>query len=95
MWIVAQIKHNESSILIESLKEKLGSYPELYSPKILIDKITKNKISSKKKFILDNYVFLKHEKFLDKKIVSSLKYTKGLQYILPFLKTLRKKSWHL
>lgn len=91
MWIVAQIKHNESSILIESFKEKLGSSPELYSPKILIEKITKNKISSKKKFILDNYVFLKHEKFIDKKIVSSLKYTKGLQYILPFFENSQKE----
>ena len=91
MWIVAQIKHNESSILIESFKEKLGSSPELYSPKILIEKITKNKISSKKKFILDNYVFLKHEKFIDKKIVSSLKYSKGLHYILPFFENSQKE----
>lgn len=91
MWIVAQIKQNESSTLMESLKEKLGSSPELYSPKILIEKITRNRISSKKKFILDNYVFLKHEKFTDKKFVSSLKYTKGLQYILPFFENSQKE----
>ena len=62
MWIVAKIKPKETNILINSIKEKLGSNPELYSPKILIEKPVKNKIYSKKKFILDRYVFLKHEK---------------------------------
>ena len=91
MWIVAQIKHKESSILIDSLKEKLGSRPELYTPKILIEKITKNKILNNKKFILENYVFLKHEKFKNKKILLGLKYTKGLQYILPFFESSQKE----
>ena len=92
MWIVAQIKQNESSTLIESLKEKLGSSPELYSPKILIDKITKNRISSKKKFILDNYVFLKHENLQIKKLYQALSTQRVCNIFCLFLKTLRKKS---
>ena len=36
-------------------------------------------------------MFLKHEKFTDKKIVSSLKYSKGLQYILPFFENSQKE----
>ena len=43
----------------------------MYSPKILIEKPVKNKIYSKKKFVIDRYVFLKHEKFLDKNIIKS------------------------
>ena len=35
-------------------------------------------------------MFLKHEKFLDKKIVSSLKYTKGLLF-LPFFENSQKE----
>ncbi len=91
MWIVAKIKPKETNILINSIKEKLGSNPELYSPKILIEKPVKNKIYSKKKFILDRYVFLKHEKFLDKKILSSLKFIRGLDYILPFFESSQKE----
>ena len=91
MWIVAQSKHKDSSILIDSLKEKLGSSPELYTPKILIEKITKNKILNKKKFILENYVFLKHEK-LNKKLYQALSTQRVCNIFYLFLKTLRKKS---
>lgn len=84
MWIVAKIKNKEFNILKSALNHKLGSDPELYGPKILIDKLIKNKLHKKKKFILENYIFLKHEKFFDKSILNSIKYLKGIEVILPF-----------
>ena len=48
MWIVAKIKNKEFNILRSSLKEKLGTVPEVYGPKILIDKFIKNKLHKKK-----------------------------------------------
>ena len=48
MWIVAKIKKNEFSTLKDSLSKRLGSKPEFYSPKILIDSLIKNKLHRKK-----------------------------------------------
>ena len=87
MWIVAKIKNNNKSVLKESFKSLFGSVPELYAPKILVEKKVKNKIYKKDKFILENYVLLKHDNFFDLKTLSSIKYLKGLEYILPFFKS--------
>jgi len=84
MWIVAKVNNKEFNTFKKSLISNLGILPEIYGPKILIDKLIKNKIHRKKEFILNNYIFLKHDKFLDKKILSSLNYLKGLDMILPF-----------
>ena len=84
MWIVAKIKNKEFNILRNSLKEKLGTVPEVYGPKILIDKFIKNKLHKKKKFILENYIFLRHDKFNQKGVLSSIQNLKGMDMILPF-----------
>ena len=42
MWIVVKIKKNEFNILKKSLRETLGSEPELYGPKILVDNFSNN-----------------------------------------------------
>ncbi len=84
MWIVAKVNNKEFNTFKKALISNLGIAPEIYGPKILIDKLIKNKIYRKKEFILDNYIFLKHEKFFDKKIIKSLNYLRGLNMILPF-----------
>ncbi len=91
MWIVAKIKKNEYAVLKDSFKNLLGSVPEFYSPKILIEKIVKNRIYKLDKLLLGNYIFIKHEKFLDLKLMSSLKYLKGVEYILPFLNSSQRE----
>ena len=85
MWIVAKVKKNEISLLKNSLKNTLGSFPEFYSPKIIIEKVIKNKIYKLDKLILGNYIFIKHDKFVNLKILSSLRFAKGLDYVLPFI----------
>ena len=84
MCIVSKIKKNEFSTLKDSLSKRLGSKPEFYSPKILIDSLIKNKLHRKKKYILENYVFLKHDKFLNKGTLNTIKYLKGIDFVLPF-----------
>ena len=84
MWIVAKINNKEFNTFKKALISNLGIIPEIYGPKILTEKIIKNKIHRKKEFILNNYIFLKHNKFLDKKILNSLNYLRGLNMILPF-----------
>ena len=84
MWIVAKVNNKEFNTFKKALMSNLGIVPEIYGPKILIDKLIKNKIHRKKEFILDNYIFLKHDKFLDKNILNSLNYLRGLDMILPF-----------
>ena len=63
MWIVAKIKTKEIGLLKNSFKNQLGSTPEFYSPKISLERTIKNKIFKSDNFILDNYIFIKHEKF--------------------------------
>tara|TARA_B100000965_G_C19545734_1_gene737726 strand:- start:656 stop:1147 length:492 start_codon:yes stop_codon:yes gene_type:complete len=91
MWIIAKIKNKEFYFLKNALNNKLGSEAELYGPKILVDKLVKNKFQKKKKFILENYIFLKHEKFLDKSILNSIRYLKGIELILPFFNSSQKE----
>lgn len=91
MWIVVKIKKNEIAILKESFKNILGCIPEFYSPKITVEKVMKNKIYKIDRSILGDYIFIKHEKFMDLKILSSLKFMKGLDYVLPFITTSQKE----
>ena len=87
MWIVAKIKNKEFNTLRHSLKVKLGSVPEVYGPKILIDKLIKNRLYKKKKFILENYIFLKHDKFINRGVLSSIQNLKGMDMVLPFFES--------
>lgn len=84
MWVIVKIKNKEFNTFKHSLKERLGSLPEIYGPKIQIDKFIKNKLHKKSIFILESYIFLRHEKFFNKSILTTLKNLKGLEMILPF-----------
>lgn len=87
MWIVAKIKNKEIGLLKNSFKNLLGSIPEFYMPKISIEKIVKNKILKFDNFILGDYIFIKHKNFENIDVMSSIRYLKGLDYILPFVKS--------
>ena len=78
MWIVAKYNNGQSQTLKENLSKILGSEIEFYQPKIMIE-------LRKKKFfknILGNYVFCKHSRFSEDKILNNLKFIKGLSYFL-------------
>ena len=56
-------------------------------PKISIEKIVKNKILKFDNSILGDYIFIKHKNFENIDVMSSIRYLKGLDYILPFVKS--------
>lgn len=78
MWIVAKYNVGQLQVLKESLGSILGLEVEYYQPKLIFEfkrkKILKN--------ILGNYVFCKHDKFKEDKVINNLKFIKGLNYFL-------------
>jgi len=82
MWVVIKFKKENLSLLKEDLKKKLGTSPKIYIPTLQLFYTKKNKNFKKKLFILGDYLFCFHKSFEDKKIISSIKYCKGLKYIV-------------
>ncbi len=82
MWTICKYKKKNLYLLINSLKDKLGSDLKFYIPKIRYEKNNKGKIKIIEENILENYCMFYHPKFNDEKIVNYLKYTKGAEYFL-------------
>ena len=79
MWVVSKFKKKEYEIFHQNLKKRYSDI-KIYVPKINIK--IKNSDKYQSKFVLGNYVFIYHEKFLDKKITNSLQNLKGLECVL-------------
>ena len=82
MWIVLKFKLGECEILKNSISKVLGCMPEFYNPKIKLQKHVNNKLKIYKKYVLNNYLICKHEKFKNRSLVNSLKNIRGLNYFL-------------
>ena len=82
MWIIAKYKLHELNILKNKIKEILGNDPEYFIPKIKYNKIVRKKFKTFKKSILEGYLICFHSKFNSKDILNTLKYTRGISYIL-------------
>jgi|TARA_Y100000031_G_C8179435_1_gene365709 hypothetical protein len=82
MWIVAKYKINEFYNLKDSFSKILDGKAEFYNPKIKYQKYINNKLKIYSKNILDNYLFCRHDEFVDKKKISLLKNSRGLIYFL-------------
>ena len=82
MWIVAKIKNNNAEIFKKEFLKKFSDKKVVfYEPKFICTTYFKGKKILKKKSLLENYMFCKHETF--KKInLNSLKFTKGLSFFL-------------
>ena len=82
MWIIAKIKNKELSIFKKELLAKVGSEIKFYNPKIMCEKYFKNKIKKIDKYLLESYIFCYHKKFSEEKFADTIKFIRGLQYIL-------------
>jgi len=82
MWIVAKYKPREFKILNESFFKIIGEVPEFYNPKIKFEKYINNKLKVFEKNLLDDYLICRHDKFKDRKVICSLKSSRGLNYFL-------------
>ncbi len=69
--------------MMEDLKKKIGPDICFYIPKVQMQYISKNRILSKSKFMLNDYMFCFHDKFNNKNFLQMLNYIKGLKYFLP------------
>ena len=82
MWAVLKFHKSELSLFKEDLIKNLGNDFQLYIPKIRIQKYKKNKLVNIDLNLLGDYLFCYHESFKNKKIISSMKFIKGLKYFL-------------
>ena len=80
MWAVFKLKKNEYTIFCQNLRKYLQENIEIYTPKINTRAKNSNKYITK--LIMNNYVFIYHNKFSDKIFINSLQNLKGLEYIL-------------
>ena len=82
MWTVIKYKKKEYRSLVSDLKKKVGDKIIFYNPKIKYLTKTKTKNKVIENFILGGYAFCFYDKFNEKKFISQLSFTKGLEYFL-------------
>ncbi len=82
MWAIIKFNKNNLSLLKDDITKKLGNEVRFYTPKIHLQKLKKNKISSRESFLLGDYLLCFHNNFSSKCVLESLKYCKGLKYFL-------------
>ncbi|MDC0059824.1 hypothetical protein OAJ18_02250, partial [Pelagibacteraceae bacterium] len=82
MWVVIKYKSREFEILKDSFSKVLGEMPEFYNPKYKYEKYINNRLKQFETEILNNYAICRHDKFMDPKVISLLKNTRGLNYFL-------------
>lgn len=82
MWIIAKIEQKKIFTLKNEFIKKLGNGIKFYSPKLKLKKYLNKKIYIKEHYLLGDYLLCFHKDFGKKSILTSLKYCKGLKYIL-------------
>jgi len=82
MWTVIKVDKKKISFFKNELKNKLGKESIIYSPKLLIKKITKKRIQKKEYEILGDYLFCYHKNFDKINFVKQLNFIKGVKYFL-------------
>tara|TARA_B100001027_G_C16160229_1_gene282250 strand:- start:8 stop:505 length:498 start_codon:yes stop_codon:yes gene_type:complete len=82
MWAVLKFDKKNIHNLKKDFSDKLGNGLKFYMPKIQLKKFNKKHIILVDKLILGDYLFCFHQKFSKLSTLSTLKYAKGLKYIL-------------
>jgi len=82
MWTIIKFDKKKLALLKEDFKKKLGNDFKIYYPKLTFRKYKKNKVIKKDCEILGDYLFCFHKNFSDARVLSQLKFTKGLKYFL-------------
>ncbi len=82
MWTIIKIDKKKYNLLQQDFKKKIGEKVIYYKPKMKISTFSKNRLIEKEIDILGNYVFCYSKIFKEKKIMNTLKFSKGLKYFL-------------
>ena len=81
-WIVVKYKKNKLNEFKNDLENKIGDNIRFYFPKVKYMFLKKNKKISKEINLLDDYMFVNHEKFSEIKNLKLIEYCRGLKIIL-------------
>ena len=82
MWTLIKFDRKYKKILIDELNLRLGENTIIYSPKLHIEKYSKNKLIAKELDLLGDYTFCYNKKFRDPNIVKTVKFVRGLKYFI-------------
>ena len=91
MWAILKVDINNLNYLEKDFKKKLGNEINIYSPKLIIQKYKKNKLTSKEFTLLGDYIFCFHKEFENSSMINSLKFSRGLKYLLCGFKQSQKE----
>ena len=82
MWLVIKYNTKEINNLKTDLKNRIGGDPIYFQPKLMTQKVKKNRTCVTTNFILGDYIICFHEKFNNLKNLYFIKNCKGIKYIL-------------
>ena len=82
MWTVLKFDRKKFSLLKEDFEKRLGEELILYTPKLRVQKFSKNKLINKDLNLLGDYLFCFHKNLKETGVINSLKFTRGLKYFL-------------
>ncbi len=83
MWAVIKFDKKKLCELKNDLSRKLGSDPDIYIPKLNLQKFKNKKVYNLDNFLLGDYLLCYHNNFVLSNTIQSLKYCRGLKYFLP------------
>lgn len=82
MWVVAKYNSKEKFFLINNVVKSLSNEVKVFCPKFKYQKFYKNKIISKEKELLNDYIFFYHSSFSNKNFLKQFTNVRGLKYFL-------------
>lgn len=82
MWAVFKSNPKQLELMKKEISNKLKGKTKYYSPQIQVQHYLKNKLVNRRLSLLGDYIFCYNESFNDDNILNTVKFTKGLKYVL-------------
>lgn len=82
MWTILKFDKKSLAFLKKDFAQKLGNNFQIYSPKMILQKYSKNKLIKKEHKLLGDYLFCFHKDFKNPNTIEKLKFCRGLKYFL-------------
>ena len=82
MWVILKVNRKNLSLLKKNFFNKLGRDVKFFIPKLKLNIFNRKKVLIKESYLLGDYVLCFHKDFSKKSMLTSLKYSQGLKYIL-------------
>ncbi len=82
MWAILKINPKQIQLLQNDFEKKINEKIKFYIPKTQLESFISNKKKTIQYSVLGDYIFCFSLKFINKNVIISLKYSKGLKYFL-------------